>query len=237
MRSIDYDDIQYLLSFMNQHKFGKILAHAPYTVNLCGNNADNRSFAANMIKEDLERMELLPNNLYNFHPGSHVGQGVEAGIMYISDAMNDILTPEQTTVVLLETMAGKGTEIGRSFEELRAIINNVELKNKVGICLDTCHVFDAGYDIVNDFDGVMEKFDRVIGIDYLKAVHLNDSMNPLGSHKDRHARIGEGYIGIKAFEKIINYDYLRDLPFFLETPNELSGYKSEIELLHSLRRD
>ncbi len=237
MRSIDYDDIQYLLSFMNQHKFGKILAHAPYTVNLCGNNADNRSFAANMIKEDLERMELLPNNLYNFHPGSHVGQGVEAGIMYISDALNDILTPEQTTVVLLETMAGKGTEIGRSFEELRAIINNVEMKNKVGICLDTCHVFDAGYDIVNDFDGVMEKFDRVIGIDYLKAVHLNDSMNPLGSHKDRHARIGEGYIGIKAFEKIINYDYLRDLPFFLETPNELSGYKSEIELLHSLRRD
>lgn len=237
MRSVDDNDISALLSFMSECEFGKILAHAPYTVNLCGNNADNRKFAADMIKEDLQRMELLPNNLYNFHPGSHVGQGAETGINYISEALNCIFTPEQTTVVLLETMAGKGTEIGRSFEELRAIIDNVKLKDKIGVCLDTCHVFDAGYDIVNDFDRVMEQFDRVIGMDYLKAVHLNDSMNPLGSRKDRHARIGEGHIGIEAFKKIINYDYVRDLPFFLETPNELGGYKREIKLLRSLRRE
>ena len=183
------------------------------------------------MADDLMRMEYTPGNCYNFHPGSHVGQGVEAGITFISDMLNSILTLEQTTIVLLETMAGKGSEIGRSFEELREIMDRVHLKDKVGVCLDTCHVWDGGYDIVNDLDGVIQKFDDIIGLSNLKAIHLNDSMNPLGAHKDRHAKIGEGMIGLDALVRVINHPALCELPFYLETPNELDGYEKEIALL------
>lgn len=184
-----------------------------------------------MMADDLVRMEYLPNNFYNFHPGSHVKQGVDIGIDFIAQMLNTVLKPEQTTTVLLETMAGKGTEIGRSFEEIAQIIEKVELKDHLGVCLDTCHIYDAGYDIVNDLDGVLEEFDKIIGIDKLKAIHLNDSKNPFNSHKDRHEKIGEGSLGLKAISNIINHPKLKHLPFFLETPNELDGYKNEIEIL------
>lgn len=233
-KKIDEKDIQGLLKIMEDNNFSKILAHAPYTLNACSADERTREFALEMLADDLERMEYLPNNLYNFHPGSHVKQGVEVGIEYIANALNTVIKKEQTTTVLLETMAGKGTEIGRSFEEIRAIIDKVELKDHIGVCLDTCHVYDAGYDIVNNLDGVLEEFDRVIGLDRLKAIHLNDSKNPFESHKDRHEKIGEGSIGIEAIKRIINHPKLRHLPFFLETPNELSGHKEEIELLKKL---
>ena len=203
IKDLNENDINKLLSLMQENKFAKILAHAPYTMNLCSDKEDIRDFAKNMMKEDLERMEYLPGNMYNFHPGSHVGQGTEKGIEYIVKALNEVLTENQTTTVLLETMAGKGTEIGRSFEELKMIIDKVYLKDKLGVCLDTCHINDAGYDVSN-IDKVLEEFDKVIGLDYLKAIHLNDSMNEKGSHKDRHQKIGEGTIGIKNIEKIIN---------------------------------
>ena len=189
------------------------------------------------MKDDLRRMEYTPNNLYNFHPGSHVGQGAEVGIKYIIDILNEVLVEEQTTTVLLETMAGKGSEIGRSFEELEQIIDGVKLKDKMGVCLDTCHVNDAGYDIINNLDGVLEEFDKIIGLDKLKAIHINDSKNEIGAHKDRHEKIGEGTIGIEAFERIINHEKLKDLPFFLETPNELEGYEKEIEILRKLYKN
>lgn len=233
-KDIDPEDANALISLMQENDFAKILAHAPYTLNACAKVPSIREFAYNTMLDDLKRMEYVPNNMYNFHPGSHVGQGVKTGIELISDLLNSILWKDQTTTVLLETMAGKGSEVGSRFEELREIIDRVELKDKMGVCLDTCHVNDAGYDIVNDLDGVLTEFDKVIGLDRLKALHLNDSKNPLGAHKDRHEKIGEGYIGKDAFRRIVNHPALKDLPMFLETPNELPGYAEEIELLKSL---
>ena len=233
IKDLNENDINKLLGLMQENKFAKILAHAPYTMNLCSDKEDIRDFAKNMMKEDLERMEYLPGNMYNFHPGSHVGLGTEKGIEYIVKALNEVLTENQNTTVLLETMAGKGTEIGRNFEELKMIIDKVYLKDKLGVCLDTCHINDAGYDVSN-IDKVLEEFDKVIGLDYLKAIHLNDSMNEKGSHKDRHQKIGEGTIGIKNIEKIINNSILKRIPFYLETPNELDGYAKEIKLLRDL---
>lgn len=233
-KDLDDKDIQAFLKLAEENKFAKLLAHAPYTLNACAADESKREFAIQTFEDDLRRLQKVPNNLYNFHPGSHVKQGVDVGIEYIADMINKALKPEHTTTVLLETMAGKGTEIGRSFEEIRAIIDRVELKDKMGVCLDTCHVFDAGYDIVNDLDGVLEEFDRVIGIDRLKAIHLNDSVHGFESKKDRHAKIGEGKIGLEAITRIINHPKLRNLPFLLETPNELEGYAKEIELLKSV---
>lgn len=230
-KDIDEKDVAGLLEIMEENNFAKILAHAPYTLNGCSADENTRRFATEMMADDLVRMEYLPNNFYNFHPGSHVKQGVDVGIDFIVEMLNTVLKPEQTTTVLLETMAGKGTEIGRSFEEIAQIIERVELKDHLGVCLDTCHVYDAGYDIVNDLDNVLDEFDRIIGLDRLKAIHLNDSKNPFKSHKDRHEKIGEGSLGLEGISRIINHPKLRHLPFFLETPNELDGYKNEIELL------
>ena len=236
-KEIEETDIQGLINIINENNFAKVLAHAPYTLNGCSADANTRKFAIEMMSDDLKRMEYLPNNLYNFHPGSHVKQGVDVGINYIVEMLNEVLKPEQTTKVLLETMAGKGTEIGRSFEEIAEIISKVELKEHMGVCLDTCHVYDAGYDIVNELDKVLDEFDKIIGLDRLYAIHLNDSKNPFSSHKDRHEKIGDGFIGINAIEKIINHPKLRHLPFFLETPNELDGYAKEIALLKSIYRN
>ncbi len=236
IKDINYADIEEYKKLALQNNIEIILAHAPYTINVCSANEETRRFGIDTMKEDIERIELLENSMYNFHPGSHVGQGVEEGIRLIVSALNEILTKEQKTLVLLETMAGKGSEIGKSFEEIRKIIDGVNLKEKLGVCLDTCHVYDAGYDIVMDLDNVLNKFDEVIGIDKLKAVHINDSKNPYESHKDRHEKIGQGYIGLEAFSKIINNERLRNLPFYLETPNELDGYKEEIEILKSMRK-
>ena len=233
-KDIDQKDIDAFLKLAKDNNFGVLLAHAPYTLNACSADENTRKFAKEMMADDLIRMEYTPNNLYNFHPGSHVKQGAEVGINYIVDLLNEVIKPEQTTTILLETMAGKGTEVGRSFEEIAEIISRVELKDHMGVCLDTCHVYDAGYDIVNDLDNVLDEFDRIIGLDKLKAIHLNDSKNPFKSHKDRHEKIGEGFIGLEAVKKIINHPKLRHLPFFLETPNELDGYAKEIELLKSV---
>lgn len=234
-KDIDKADIDEFLKLVNANdSFGTVLAHATYTLNACSAKADVRTFALETFKDDIARMELIPNQLYNFHPGSHVGQGEEKGIEQIAEILNEVIFEDMTTTVLLETMAGKGSEIGKTFEELNEIIKRVEQSDKVGVCLDTCHVHDGGYDIVNSLDEVLEQFDKVIGIDRLKALHLNDSKNPVGSHKDRHEKIGEGYIGINAFEKIVNHPMLKKLPMFLETPNELDGYAKEIELLRSL---
>ena len=230
-KDIDEKDILALRKLMEENKFAKILAHAPYTLNGCSADESTRQFATEMMADDLERLKYLPTSLYNFHPGSHVKQGVDLGINYIVEMLNKVLKPEHTTIVLLETMAGKGTEVGRTFEEIAEIISRVELKEKMGVCLDTCHVYDAGYDIVNDLDGVLEEFDRIIGLDRLHAIHLNDSKNPFKSHKDRHEKIGEGEIGFEAIKRIINHPKLRNIPFFLETPNELDGYAKEIEML------
>lgn len=230
-KELDSEDISKLEKLMKENNFAEPLAHAPYTLNACSADERTREFAFETMKDDLNRLEKLPCKLYNFHPGSHVGQGVDVGIEQISEMLNKILTKEQTTTVLLETMSGKGTEVGRSFEELKRIIDNVIIKEKIGVCLDTCHINDAGYDIVNNLDGVIEKFDRIIGLDKLKAIHLNDSLNELGAHKDRHAKIGEGKIGVEALVKVINHPKLKHLPFFLETPNELDGYAKEIQLL------
>lgn len=233
-KELDQKDIAAFRLLMNEHHFGKILAHAPYTLNPASSNGHTREFALETLRDDLIRMESLPGNYYNFHPGSHVGGGVQTGIDLISDALNQILFPNQSTIVLLETMAGKGSEIGGSFQELRRIIDGVELQEKLGICLDTCHVSDGGYDIAGRLDQVLEEFDHVIGLSRLKAVHLNDSLNPLGSHKDRHANIGKGMLGLEAFERMINHPVLRDLPFYLETPNDDDGHGEEIALLKSL---
>ena len=233
-KDIDEKDVNTFLELMKSEGFPVILAHAPYTLNCCSAKPETIEFAVNTFADDLRRMEYTPNQLYNFHPGSHVGQGEEKGIELIADALNKVLFEDMTTTVLLETMAGKGSEVGKTFEELRAIIDRVELSDKLGVCLDTCHVNDAGYDIVNDLDGVLNEFDKVIGLDRLKAIHLNDSKNPLSAHKDRHEKIGEGYIGLEAIERIINHPKLRNLPFFLETPNELDGYAREIEILRGL---
>ena len=222
-KDIDPDDAARLRDLMKEHAFGPIVAHAPYTMNACAGKENLRTFAETMMADDLVRMEQTPHQLYNFPPGRHVGQGAEQGIELIATQLNRVLKPEQTTTVLLETMAGKGTEVGRSFEELRAIIDRVELSNHLGICLDTCHVWDAGYDIVGDLDGVLAEFDRIIGLDRLRAIHLNDSLNPRGAHKDRHAKIGAGEIGLEALVRVLNYPKLRGLPFILETPNDAAG--------------
>lgn len=236
-KELDLKDIEEYKKLAEENNFATILAHAPYILNPCSSNEQNRILAFELMQDDLKRLEHIPNQMYNFHPGSHTGQGIEVGIEQISQMLNKLLTAEQTTTVLLETMAGKGSEVGSKFEELRAIIDRVELKEKMGVCLDTCHVNDAGYDVVNNLDGVLEEFDKIIGIEKLKAIHLNDSKNPLSSHKDRHECIGEGHIGIEAFERIINHPQLRNLPFYLETPNELEGYKKEIEILRNLYKD
>ena len=236
-KELDLKDIEEYKKLAEEKNFATILAHAPYILNPCSSNEQNRILAFELMQDDLKRLEHIPNQMYNFHPGSHTGQGIEVGIEQISQMLNKLLTAEQTTTVLLETMAGKGSEVGSKFEELRAIIDRVELKEKMGVCLDTCHVNDAGYDVVNNLDGVLEEFDKIIGIEKLKAIHLNDSKNPLSSHKDRHECIGEGHIGIEAFERIINHPQLRNLPFYLETPNELEGYKKEIEILRNLYKD
>lgn len=230
-KEISEKDIAEFYNVANGNNFCTILAHAPYTINICSANSDTRRFGIDTMIDDLKRMEYTPNNLYNFHPGSHVNQGVEVGIQLIIEALDEILTPEQNTIVLLETMAGKGSEIGRSFEEIKQIIDGVKLSDKLGVCMDTCHIYDAGYDIVNDLDGVLNEFDRVIGLERLKAIHLNDSKNPFASHKDRHEKIGEGSIGLETFERIINHPKLKYLPFFLETPNEIDGYAKEIKIL------
>lgn len=237
-KEILQEDVDGLLKIMEENNFAKILAHAPYTLNLCSADEKIRTFAKNTMEDDLQRMEYVPGNMYNFHPGSHVGQGADVGIKYIIEALNEVLKENQTTTVLLETMAGKGSEIGRNFEELRKIIDGVNLNYKLGICLDTCHVNDAGYDIVNDLSGVLNEFDEIIGLERLKAIHINDSMNVAGSHKDRHQKIGEGTIGIEAFERIINHPKLKKLSFYLETPHEdISGYAKEIEILRNLYVD
>lgn len=236
-KEIDETDIAKFLQIVKENNFVKILAHAPYTLNPCSADKRVRDLAKEIFIDDLKRMEYTPNNMYNFHPGSHVGQGVQAGIDIISDTLNDVITKEQTTIILLETMSGKGSEIGSKFEELKQIMDKVKFKNKIGVCLDTCHVYDGGYDIVNNLDGVIEQFDTIIGLDKLKAIHLNDSKNPFFSHKDRHEKIGEGYLGIQAIEKIINHSKLKHLSFFLETPNEIDGYAKEIELLKNIYKD
>ncbi len=233
-KEIVESDVEAYLAIAKEANFGKLVAHAPYTMNACAEKENIRQFAIEMLEDDLKRMEYTPGNYYNFHPGSHVGQGTEKGIEMIAEVLNKVLKPEQTTIVLLETMAGKGSEVGRNFEELREIIDRVELKDKVGVCFDTCHVWDGGYDIVNDLDGVLNEFDRVIGLDKLKAIHINDSMNDIGSHKDRHQKIGEGHIGLEAMKRVINHPALKDKPFILETPNDEAGYAKEIALLRSL---
>lgn len=237
VKALDLEDIQEFLKKKEEKGLGTLVAHAPYTLNACSADEKVREFARNTMADDLARLEHTPGNVYNFHPGSHVKQGTETGIRLIAETLNAILKPEQSTIVLLETMAGKGSEVGSRFEELREILDRVELSEKMGVCLDTCHVWDGGYDIAGDLDGVLTEFDRIVGLSRLKAVHLNDSMNPLGARKDRHARIGEGHIGLDALVRVVNHPALRDLPFCLETPNDLEGYKREIGLLRSLRTE
>ena len=230
-KEINPQDVQAFLQLEQENHFGKLVAHAPYTMNCCAAKENLREFARETMADDLKRLELTPRNYYNFHPGSHVGQGAETGIAKIAEILNEVLTKEQSTTVLLETMSGKGSEVGRNFQELRQIIDQVELKEKLGVCLDTCHVWDGGYDIANHLDEVLAEFDRVIGLNRLRAIHLNDSLNPLGAHKDRHARIGEGCIGQEALIRVVQHPALKDLPFYLETPNELDGYAKEIALM------
>lgn len=236
-KALDPEDVNSLKELMDNTTIDVILAHAPYIINLASKSEKTRNNAYSIFEDDLERLSHLPNNMYNFHPGSHVQQGVDKGIELITDALNKLIKEDQKTIVLLETMAGKGTEIGRTFDELEAIIEKVELDEKIGVCLDTCHVYDGGYDIVNNLDGVIDEFDSVIGLDRLKAIHLNDSKFGLNSHKDRHEKIGQGKIGLDAITDIINHKSLRDLPFYLETPNDVEGYKEEIKLLRGLYKN
>lgn len=237
VKALDLADIEAFLAFSQEQCFGPLLAHVPYTMNLCAAKPELREFACQTIKEDLARLELLPNVMFNFHPGSHVRQGAETGVALIADALNDILSEGGKTPVLLETMAGKGSEVGRTFEELRAIIDKTEQKERLGVCLDTCHVYDGGYDILQDLDGVLAEFDSVVGLERLHAIHLNDSKNPIASHKDRHEKIGEGTLGLEGLTRVINHPKLRNLPFYLETPNELDGYAQEIALLRGQREE
>lgn len=232
-KEIKPEDAEALNLFLKENNFGKLVAHAPYTMNVCAEKESIRSFSVDMLKDDIKRMEYIPGNYYNFHPGSHVGQGAEAGIELVAKALNEALLPDQNTTVLLETMAGKGSEVGRSFEELKAIIDRTEHKEKLGVCLDTCHIWDGGYDIVNDLDAVLKSFDEIIGLDRLYAVHFNDSMNVCGVHKDRHQLIGEGEIGAEALKKVVRHPVLQGKPFILETPNDDEGYKKEIALVRS----
>lgn len=232
-KELNPKDIEAYLEYAKEHEIGTIVAHAPYTLNACSADEKVREFARLTMEDDLRRMEYVPGNLYNFHPGSHVGQGMEKGIELIANLLNELLTPELHTTVLLETMAGKGSEVGGRFEELAAILDRVECKEKMGVCLDTCHVYDGGYDIVNDLDGVLDEFDRVIGLDRLKAVHVNDSKNPFASHKDRHEKIGEGSLGLETLYRVVHHPRLAGRPFCLETPNELDGYAAEIRMLRA----
>lgn len=236
-KEIQPEDVERYREIAGQHEFGKIVAHAPYTMNACAAKEDLREFAKNILSDDLNRMEYIPGNYYNFHPGSHVGQGVQTGIEKIAQVLNAVLKPEWNTTVLLETMAGKGTEVGRTFEEIRQIMDLVTCREKLGVCLDTCHLWDGGYDIVHDLDGVVDEFDRIIGLEHLKAVHLNDSKNPLGSHKDRHEKIGEGHIGLDALAAVIQHPRLHHLPFILETPNDEAGWAEEIRTLRNICGD
>ena len=236
-RAIDPEDAKALRDLLTENKFGKLVAHAPYTLNPCSDKPNVREFASLCMREDMERMEHLPGNYYNFHPGSHVGQGTEPGIELITGLLNEIIRPEQSTIILLETMAGKGSEVGGRFEELRAIIDGVRHPEKLGVCMDSCHVSDAGYDIISDLDGVLEEFDAVVGLQRLRALHINDSKNPPGSHKDRHAKIGEGTIGTDVIAAFITHPKLKGLPCILETPNELDGYAREIRLLREKCED
>lgn len=233
VKPFDAEDAAALNAFMEEHSFAPILAHAPYTLNACAADASIRDFARRTMREDLERLAHIPGAMLNFHPGSHVKQGADTGVKLIAQMLGEVYTGELPTTVLLETMSGKGSEVGRNFEELRAIMDTAKAGDRLGVCLDTCHVYDGGYDIVNDLDGVLEEFDRIIGLSRLKAIHLNDSKNPFASHKDRHEKIGEGSIGLEATVRIINHPQLRHLPFYLETPNELPGYAQEIALLRS----
>lgn len=236
-KEINPEDVKIFHKKAKEQGIAQILAHAPYTLNACSADESVREFAVNIMRDDLQRMEYTPGNCYNFHPGSHVKQGPETGIAYIAQMLNELLKKDQSTTVLLETMAGKGSEVGRNFEELREILDRAELQEKMGVCLDTCHVYDAGYDIVTDLDGVLTEFDKVIGLNRLRAVHLNDSMFGLSSHKDRHARIGEGKIGLEAIVRVINHPALSHLPFYLETPNDLEGYAREIALLREAYKE
>lgn len=233
VKELNVADIGNFMAFRKEHNLAMPLAHAPYTLNPCAAKPDVRRFAVETMKDDLGRLEYLPGSCYNFHPGSHVGQGAEEGIRKIAEVLNEVIRPEQKTTVLLETMAGKGSEVGRTFEELRSILDQVdpELAGHIGICMDTCHVWDSGYDIAGDLDGVLKKFDRTVGLERLKAIHLNDSKNPLGAHKDRHEKLGKGCIGLPALLRVVSHPDLKDLPFYLETPNELNGYEKEISLL------
>ena len=233
-KPLDEADAAAFRTFARENGIPVILAHAPYTLSGCSADPSIREFAARTMADDLQRMESVPGNLYNFHPGSHVGQGVEAGITMIAGMLNGILKEDQHTTVLLETMAGKGSEVGGKFEELREILDRVNLRDRMGVCMDTCHVNDAGYDIVNDLDGVLTSFDRIIGLKWLKAVHINDSKNPLGARKDRHEKIGQGTLGTEAILWVMRHEALRELPFYLETPNELDGYEKEIRMLKEL---
>ena len=235
-KEIDEKDVQAYHKFAEEHGISRILAHAPYTLNPCSKDEHTREFALMTMEDDLKRMEYVPGNCYNFHPGSHVGQGAEEGIRLIADTLNQILKKEQHTTVLLETMTGKGTEVGRSFEEIRAILDKIDLKDHMGVCLDTCHVYDAGYDIVNHLDQVLEEFDAVIGLERLKAIHMNDSKNPFASHKDRHEKIGEGLLGKETFRQMVNHPLLAGIPIYLETPNELDGYAREIQMLRDMEK-
>ena len=233
-KPLDLDDINAFNEYRKENNILSVLAHAPYTMNACAKDEGLREFAKSTMLDDIMRLDNIDGAMYNFHPGSHVSQGAQVGIDYISSMLNEVITEDQKTIILLETMAGKGSEVGRSFEEIKAIIDKVKLNHKLGVCLDTCHVYDGGYDIVNDLDNVLNEFDRIIGLDRLKAIHLNDSKNPFESHKDRHEKIGEGFLGIDAITRIINHEKLKDLPFFLETPNEIDGYEREIALLKTL---
>lgn len=233
-KPLDLDDIKAFEEYRKENGIVAVLAHAPYTMNACAKDAGLREFAKNTMLDDIYRLDNIDGAMYNFHPGSHVSQGVEVGIEYISSMLNDVIKEDQKTIILLETMAGKGSEVGRNFEELKSIMDKVKHNEKLGVCLDTCHVYDGGYDIVNDLDGVLDEFDKIIGLDKLKAIHLNDSKNPFDSHKDRHEKIGDGSLGIEAITRIINHEKLKDLPFFLETPNDIDGYEKEIALLKTL---
>lgn len=231
-KDIKEDDAKKYLDIAKEHDFAAIVAHAPYTLNACAAKENLRVFAKETMEDDIKRMDkYIPGNYYNFHPGSHVGQGTEVGIEYTAQMLNSILRPEQKTIVLLETMSGKGSEIGKTFEEIKAIIEKIDRKEKIGVCLDTCHIWDGGYDIINHLDDVVKEFDEIIGLDYLRAIHLNDSMNEKDSHKDRHAKIGEGHIGLEALTKVINHPKLKELPFILETPNDEEGWSKEIAML------
>lgn len=235
-KSINKCDVEKFLMLTKEKEIFPILAHAPYTLNACSADPNIRDFAKRTMADDLLRMEYTPGNMYNFHPGCHLKQGVDIGIRFIADMLNEIIKPDQTTTILLETMAGKGTEIGGTFEDLRQILDLIELPDRVGVCMDTCHIWDGGYDIANHLDDVLTEFDRLIGLNRLKAVHLNDSQNPLGAHKDRHAKLGEGYIGLETFKRIVTHPVLKKLPFYLETPNDLDGYAKEIQLMREAEK-